>query len=40
MEKARDNIESFERMAKGTNKSSFMRLGEKQPYLMSEDART
>ena len=40
MEKARENIERAERIAKTTNKSSFMSLGEKQPQLMSEDART
>ncbi len=37
LDKARDDIERAERIAKTTNKSSFMQLGEKQPKLMSEE---
>lgn len=37
MEKARDEIERSERIARNTNKSSFMSLGDKQPKLISEE---
>jgi hypothetical protein len=37
MEKARDSIERAERIAKTTNKSSFMNLGDKGPKLVSEE---
>jgi hypothetical protein len=37
MDKARDDIERAERIARTTNKSSFMSLGEKQPRLVSEE---
>lgn len=37
MDKARDDIERADRIAKSSNKSSFMALGEKQPKLVSED---
>ncbi len=39
MDKARDDIERAERIAKTTNKSSFMALGEKQPKLLSEEVQ-
>ena len=39
MEKARDELERSERIARNTNKSSFMSLGEKQPKLVSEEPR-
>jgi hypothetical protein len=39
LDKARDDIERSERIAKSTNKSSFMALGEKQPKLLSEDVQ-
>lgn len=35
-EQTRDNIERADRIAKTTNKSSFMGLGERQPNLVSE----
>lgn len=37
MERAREDIEKVERIARTTNKSSFMALGEKQPRLVSEE---
>ena len=37
MDKARESIERADRIAKTTNKSSFMHLGEKNPKLMSEE---
>jgi hypothetical protein len=37
MEKARENVERTERIAKTTNKGSFMSLGEKQHKLVSEE---
>jgi hypothetical protein len=37
LDKARDDIERADRIAKSTNKSSFMALGEKQPKLVSEE---
>jgi hypothetical protein len=37
MEKARDAFERFERIAKTTNKSSFMHLSENKPKLISEE---
>lgn len=37
LDKARDDIERADRIARSTNKSSFMALGEKQPKLISED---
>ncbi len=37
MERAREDIERAERIAKSTNKSSFMALGDTQPKLYSED---
>ena len=36
LDKARDEIERADRIARSTNKSSFMHLGEKQPNLVSE----
>jgi hypothetical protein len=36
MDKARENIQRAERIAKTTNKSSFMSLGDKNPKLLSE----
>ena len=39
LEKARDDIERADRIAKSTNKSSFMVLGEKQPKLISEEVQ-
>ncbi len=36
MDKARENIQRAERIAKTTNKSSFMNLGENGPKLLSE----
>ena len=40
MDKARDDIERADRLARTTNKSSFMSLGEKQPKLVSEEILT
>eukprot|EP00350_Pseudokeronopsis_sp_OXSARD2_P011649 CAMPEP_0170546062 /NCGR_PEP_ID=MMETSP0211-20121228/4428_1 /TAXON_ID=311385 /ORGANISM="Pseudokeronopsis sp., Strain OXSARD2" /LENGTH=66 /DNA_ID=CAMNT_0010850311 /DNA_START=525 /DNA_END=725 /DNA_ORIENTATION=+ len=37
MERARDSIEKMERIAKTTNKSSFMNLGDKPGKLVSEE---
>jgi hypothetical protein len=37
LEKARDDFERAERIARTTNKSSFMSLGDKQPKLYSEE---
>lgn len=37
MDHAREDIERAERIARTTNKSSFMGLGEKQPRLVSEE---
>lgn len=37
LDKARDDIERADRIAKSTNKSSFMALGDKQPKLLSEE---
>lgn len=37
MDRARDDIERAGRIARTTNKSSFMGLGEKQPRLVSEE---
>jgi len=37
LDKARDDIERADRIAKSTTKSSFMALGDKQPKLLSED---
>jgi hypothetical protein len=37
LEKSRDDIERADRIAKSTNKSSFMSLGDKPPKLVSED---
>eukprot|EP00347_Sterkiella_histriomuscorum_P013860 403363090 len=37
MERARDDIERADRIARTTNKSSFMGLGDKQPRLVSEE---
>ena len=37
LEKSRDDIERADRIAKSTNKSSFMSLGDKQPKLVSEE---
>ena len=37
MEKARDDVERAERIARTTNKSSFMSLGDKVPRLVSEE---
>lgn len=39
LDKARDDIERAERIAKSTNRSSFMALGEKQPKLLSEEVQ-
>lgn len=39
LDKARDDIERADRIAKSTNKSSFMALGEKQPKLLSEEVQ-
>jgi hypothetical protein len=39
LDKARDDIERADRIAKSTNKSSFMALGEKQPKLISEEVQ-
>jgi len=36
LDRARDDIERVERIAKSTTKSSFMALGETQPKLVSE----
>lgn len=37
MDRARDDIERAERIARSTTKSSFMALGETQPKLISEE---
>jgi chromosome segregation ATPase len=37
LDKARDDIERADRIARSTTKSSFMNLGDKQPKLLSED---
>jgi hypothetical protein len=37
MDKARDDIERIERIARTTNNSQFMNLGEKRPKLVSEE---
>lgn len=37
LDKARDDIERADRIARSTNKSSFMNLGDKQPKLISEE---
>lgn len=37
LDKARDDIERADRIARSTTKSSFMALGEKQPKLLSEE---
>jgi len=39
LDKARDDIERAERIAKSTNRSSFMALGDKQPKLLSEEVQ-
>jgi hypothetical protein len=39
LDKARDDIERADRIAKSTNKSSFMALGDKQPKLLSEEVQ-
>jgi hypothetical protein len=39
LDKARDDIERADRIAKSTNKSSFMDLGDKQPKLLSEEVQ-
>lgn len=39
LDKARDDIERADRIAKSTTKSSFMALGDKQPKLLSEDVQ-
>ena len=39
MDKARDDIERADRIAKSTNKSNFMALGDKQPKLVSEEVQ-
>ena len=36
MDKAKEDLERLERIAKSTNKSSFMNLGENKPKLYSE----
>ena len=37
MDRAREDIERADRIARTTNKSSFMGLGDKQPRLVSEE---
>ena len=39
LDKARDDIERADRIARSTNKSSFMALGDKQPKLISEEVQ-
>jgi chromosome segregation ATPase len=39
LDKARDDIERADRIARSTAKSSFMALGDKQPKLLSEDVQ-